>query len=320
METPLGQGHPRPENLRHGLWVRGVPGANLSLPVRPADGGVGGGRGCGTAADATDHIQRRTGEAVRDGSDHPYGQPSKGGLYEQLVPLDPDERKTYALRIVAQRCVYGVDKNPLAAEMAKLSLWLLTLAKDKPFEFLDHEIRFGDSLVGIHRIEQLQAFNLQAGSGVEYQVGNIELPFLVDRIREVIALRRQITEMQANTVEDVEAQDRILREANEKLDRLKCAADMLISAEFYPGSAADKRSARDDAAIKVALHFNDSDLPTFRREAQKALNGQVTFHWPLEFPEVLVERGGFDAFVCNPLSWAGKRSRDHTATPTESTS
>jgi hypothetical protein len=117
--------------------------------------------------------------------------------------------------------------------------------------------------------------------------------------------------MQANTVEDVEAQDRMLREANEKIDRLKCAADFLIAAEFTPGSAADKRAARDDAAIKVALHFNDSDLPTFRREAQKALNGQVTFHWPLEFPEVMVERGGFDGFVGNPPFMGGLKITEH---------
>ena len=57
----------------------------------------------------------------------------RGGPSEQLIPNDPDERLTYARRIVAQRCLYGVDKNPLAVEMAKLSLWLLTLAKDKPF-------------------------------------------------------------------------------------------------------------------------------------------------------------------------------------------
>ena len=113
--------------------------------------------------------------------------------------------------------------------------------------------------------------------------------------------------MQANTVEDVEAQDRMLREANEKIDRLKCAADMLIAAEFVPGSAADKRAARDDAAIKVAVHFNDSDLLTFRREAQKALAGQVTFHWPLEFPEVMVEQEGFDAIVGNPPFLGGIR-------------
>ena len=213
-----------------------------------------------------------------------------------LIPDDPDERQTYALRIVAQRCLYGVDKNPLAVEMAKLSLWLLTLAKDKPFEFLDHAIRCGDSLVGIHNLDQLRKFNLD-GQGED---NSLFLQFLDPRIKEAIELRRQLEGMQANTVEDVEAQERLLKDANEKIERLKCAADFLIAAEFTPGSAADKRAARDDAAIKVALHFHDSDLPTFRREAQKALKGQATFHWPLEFPEVMVERSGFDAFVGNP--------------------
>ncbi len=84
----------------------------------------------------------------------------------------------------------------------------------------------------------------------------------------------------------------------------------------------EKRSARDEAAIKVAVHFNDSDLLTFRREAHKALAGQVTFHWPLEFPEVMVERGGFDGFVGNPpfmgakkmASAIGPNYRDHIVT------
>jgi hypothetical protein len=233
----------------------------------------------------------------------PYGLPSKGGLFEQLVPLDPDERLTYALRIVAQRCVYGVDKNLLAVEMAKLSLWLLTLAKDRPFEFLDHSIRCGDSLVGIKNTDQLKKFNLD-GKGED---NRLFLHFLDDRVNEAVVLRRKLEEMQVNTVEDVEDQDRMLREANEKLDRLKCAADLLIAAEFTPGSATDKQAARDDAAIKVTVEFNDSDLVTFRHEAQKALDGQMTFHWPLEFPEVMGERGGFDAFVGNPPFMGGKK-------------
>lgn len=248
--------------------------------------------------EAWDAVQRANPGTVRI---TPEGQSSTGQPGEMLIPDDPDERQTYALRIVAQRCLYGVDKNPLAAEMAKLSLWLLTLSKDKPFEFLDHAIRCGDSLVGIHNTEQLRKFKLD-GKGED---NRLFLHFLDEKTKEAIALRRHIAEMQANTVEDVEAQDRMLREANEKIDWLKCAADMLIAAEFIPGSAADKRAARDDAAIKVSAHFNDSDLPTFRREAQNALAGQATFHWPLEFPEVMVERGGFDAFIGNPpFLWA----------------
>jgi hypothetical protein len=250
--------------------------------------------------EAWDAVQRANPGMVRI---TPEGEPSTGQPGEMLIPDDPDERQTYGLRIVAQRCLYGVDKNPLAVEMAKLSLWLLTLAKDKPFEFLDHAIRCGDSLIGIHNLDQLRKFNLD-GKGED---NNLFLQFLDPKIKEAIALRRQITEMQANTVEDVEAQDRMLREANERIDRLKCAADMLIAAEFVPGSATDKRAARDDAGIKVALHFHDSDLPTFRREAQKALADQVTFHWSLEFPEVMVERGGFDAFVGNPPFMGGSK-------------
>ena len=73
---------------------------------------------------------------------------------------------TYARRLVAQRCLYGVDKNPLAVEMAKLSLWLLTLAKDKPFTFLDHAIRCGDSLVGLSSIDQLLRFSLTENAKV----------------------------------------------------------------------------------------------------------------------------------------------------------
>lgn len=250
--------------------------------------------------EAWDAIQKDNDRSVRI---TPEGEPSTGKPAEMLIPDDPDERQTYALRIVAQRCIYGVDINPLAVEMAKLSLWLLTLAKDKPFEFLDHNIRCGDSLVGIHNLDQLRKFSLN-GKGED---NSLLLQFLDPKIKEAIALRRQISEMQSATVEDIETQDRMLRESNEKIERLKLAADLLIAAEFAPGSASDKRVARDNAVLKVALHFNDGDLAAFRREAQKALNGQKTFHWPLEFPEVMVEHGGFDGFVGNPPFMGGTR-------------
>jgi hypothetical protein len=64
--------------------------------------------------------------------------------------------------MVAQRCIYGVDRNPQAVTLAKLSLWLVTLAKDKPFSFLDHALRCGDSLVGLD-IDQITAFHWDAG-------------------------------------------------------------------------------------------------------------------------------------------------------------
>jgi len=70
--------------------------------------------------------------------------------HDALPPIPRDEEELlYARRMVAQRCLYGVDKNPLAADLAKLSLWLATLAKDHPFTFLNHSLRAGDSLVGL---------------------------------------------------------------------------------------------------------------------------------------------------------------------------
>jgi hypothetical protein len=66
--------------------------------------------------------------------------------------LPPDEsEELHAQRLVAQRCLYGVDKNPMATDLAKLSLWLATLAREHPFTFLDHNLRTGDSLVGLDR-------------------------------------------------------------------------------------------------------------------------------------------------------------------------
>ena len=75
------------------------------------------------------------------------------------IPADEDEL-LYALRLVAQRCLYGVDKNPMAIDLARLSLWLATFAKDHEFTFIDHALRPGDSLVGL-TIRQIEGFPLE---------------------------------------------------------------------------------------------------------------------------------------------------------------
>src|SRR5205085_6273447 len=94
-------------------------------------------------------------------------QPSQGHPGEELLPAEREERLTLARRLVAERCLYGVDKNPMAVEMAKLSLWLTTLAKGRPFTFLDHALRCGDSLLGLSDPAQLTAFHLDPRHGRE---------------------------------------------------------------------------------------------------------------------------------------------------------
>ncbi len=239
----------------------------------------------------------------------PYGEVSKGLPDEQLIPLDRQERLIYARRLVAERCVYGVDKNPLAVEMAKLSLWLLTLARFKPFTFLDHAIRCGDSLVGLSSIDQLLRFSLTENAKVrplmEQQRQQIE-----KRLDAVKLLRKQIETLPSNTPQDIERKTKMLENVEDQTKRLTYAADMLLAATWEAKSVGELESALNGMLAEVEYKFKDLPAEQLEDEAEERLRKAGIagrFHWPLEFPEVFVERGGFDAFVCNPPFMGGKK-------------
>ena len=103
--------------------------------------------------------------------------------------LPPDEDPLlHARRLIAQRCIYGVDKNELAVNLARLSLWLATFAKDHPFTFVDHALRRGDSLVGLSR-EQIVSFSWDVSKGKQVSLVRTALERAVS---EAEALRAQI--------------------------------------------------------------------------------------------------------------------------------
>lgn len=231
----------------------------------------------------------------------PEGRPSTGDPNESLIPNEPAECTIFALRIVTQRCLYGVDVNLLAAEMAKLSLWLLTLAKDKPFEFLDHTIRCGDSLIGLHNLDQLRHYCMKPNSD-DAVLFKGPLDTAVD---DAINLRVKLEGMPANTVADIEVQERLLKEAEDKIARLRCAADLLVAAELFGASMKDKQEKVRHAAVVSGHYVENGPTTEFEEQALKERHGQSIFHWPLEFPEVLVSDGGFDAFIGNPPFKAG---------------
>jgi len=236
--------------------------------------------------------------------------PTTGAVGEELIPTEAAERLAYAQRVIAQRCLYGVDKNPLAAEMAKLSLWLLTLAKDKPFTFLDHAIRCGDSLVGIRDIRQVQYFQLD----LDQADRSLFAGPVMSLVDEAVALRRKIEVMPGNTVEDVQDKEQLLKEAEEKTARLRYAADLLISVDFQPAPEG-KAVLHNSMAIKAGEYVGNHPLEALKAAAVQALNGQWTFHWPLEFPEVVIDRAGFDAFVCNPPFMGGQKITGNLGEP-----
>ena len=232
---------------------------------------------------------------------HRRNRPGTEGDHE-LLPKHLDDRLLVARRLVAQSCIYGVDINHLAVELATLSVWLVTLAKNKPFSFIDHALRCGDSLVGLHDLEQLRFFSLKpdAENSILFKGP------LNSAVDDAIELRLKLEGKPADTVADVEAQGRLLAEAEDDVARLKCAADLLVSAEFWGESNADRLERTRDAAVKSAYYIDKGPAEEFQQVAAKERRGQKMFHWPLEFPEVIVKRGGFDAFVGNPPFKGGK--------------
>jgi hypothetical protein len=222
------------------------------------------------------------------------------------LPRDSEARTVIARRLIAERCLYGVDLNPLAVELAKLSIWLVTLAKGRPFGFLDHNLRSGDSLLGIHRLDQLTELSMTpTGKGQQRLFGqNIE-----KAVREAIDLRIRMREMPVRDINDVESMAHLNANARRAQKLPEIIADAFIGAVFAsPGNG----NALENAIASLAIQAGraaDGDMDA----AQSLLRLTVTslgidlpndkferkpFHWPIEFPEVFP--AGFDAVIGNP--------------------
>src|SRR5690606_13840330 len=121
-----------------------------------------------------------------------------------------------------ERCLYGVDMNPLAVELAKLSLWLVTLSKGRPFGFLDHNLRCGDSLLGISRLEQLTELSLAPKKQTQ---GRLFGKNVRQAVEEALAIRLQLREMPIRDIRDVQAMASLDAAARKKLEIAEALAD-----------------------------------------------------------------------------------------------
>ena len=156
----------------------------------------------------------------------PEGLLSQGKPEEELLPGDTEERLALARRLISERCLYGVDKNPMAVEMAKLSLWLITLAKNRPFTFLDHALRDGDSLLGVNE-RQLYNWSMDARPGEITQMVWIR-GALERALATALKLRKQINQLTDHDVRDIQAKEHLLKQSDEATAVVKLGADMLI--------------------------------------------------------------------------------------------
>lgn len=235
--------------------------------------------------------------------------------------FDRDDALLEARRIVAARCLYGVDQDDAAVELGKLSLWLFTLAGGKPFSFLDHALRHGNSLVGLTSESQVTAFHLDPARG--YQL-NGRLKGTIDEIAEPIMARvkhlRQ--EIAAKPVSDARMGTELsakLAETEDLTAKLRATADAVAAAALstagQPDEALDDRLSLLSDGVLPLLRDHQRPSPmevAFRLQLDPWLKGPHRpdpirpFHWPLEFPEVM-DSGGFNAVVSNPPFIGGKK-------------
>jgi hypothetical protein len=157
------------------------------------------------------------------------------GEHEQLDEI--------ALRLVADGCLYGVDREPMAVELARLALWLVTLAKGRPFSFLDHALRCGDSLVGVIDVEQIKAFHLDSGARQLSPEVSKALDITEALLSRAAELRRKIESTPVNDIRVVRDKAELLAQAESLSDRLRLAADAVVGAALAAEGISDEEAS-----------------------------------------------------------------------------
>jgi len=213
------------------------------------------------------------------------------------------DKDLYARRLIAQRCLYGVDKNPFAVNLAKLSLWLVTLSKELPFTFVDHALKCGDSLVG-YTLEEIQA-----------ATNNVQLLLLQEHrgsyVQACSELRRSFAE---DTRSDAAYDHKrvLLQQQIKATEKLRQAGDLMVAA-FFDAPKTKQRTEKEQVYLAMLSgEFDDEGLQDAIQGIRARLfsgdKGITPFHWDLEFPEVFGgDRNGFDALIGNPPFIGGSK-------------
>jgi hypothetical protein len=206
--------------------------------------------------------------------------------------IPPDEvEEIFARRLVAQRCLYGVDKNPMAVDLAKVSLWLATLAKDHALTFVDHALRHGDSLIGLSR-KQIEALQWEPTGAI---MKGLEVREPLDR---VYALRRQIREAD-ESVPDWDLRD-LWDQAQFELGKVRLFGDLVLAA-FFEEEKPKERLQKLDEYTNVIVSGEADRYRGWLEEWRQSERPLVPFHWEIEFPEVFaLNNPGFNSIFGNP--------------------
>lgn len=242
-----------------------------------------------------------------------------------------------ALREVVAKCIFGVDRNPLAIELARTALWLEGFEEGRPLGFLNHHLQVGDALLGLTDLKALElgiakdAFKPLSGDDKEAckRLAKTNATALKDlekkrnarafgQMNVVSAIGSGLSQLQAlealpeNTTKQIAAKEDAYRAFLEqaKTSRLAYAADLLVGAYLLPKLAASQDDIPTSATLYLTL-LGDA-LPAQQQSAltaaQTACMDARVLHWPLAFPQVFAS-GGFDCVLGNP-PWEILQDRD----------
>ncbi len=221
-------------------------------------------------------------------------------------------------RMVAQRCLFGVDINPMAVQLGRLSLWLATLSGDRPLTFLDHRLRAGNSLVGASLDDVARrAYVRSRGGAPPRALPLLEAAAADYDVGATVGPRLAIAGEAGDTIAQVRDKERRLSrllDAGSPLARWKEIADLWCAQWFADAAApSTSRAARRtfevlvDEIVGRAPVLSSRTSEPLRAAAREVAARERFFHWHLEFPEVFYGRegrpldlAGFDAVVGNP--------------------
>ena len=207
-------------------------------------------------------------------------------LNDLAVESETTSGTTYWRRWVVENCIYGVDLNPLAVELAKLSLWILSMAKDQPLSFMNHHLKCGNSLEGA-RLSEIGNYPFSSEKKQSRQMDLFENdPSFRAAVQDALTKSRLIASHSSTSLVDVQEKKAWLAEIEEDLRGYKAICD--VHTGLYFGNLVEEK----DYNCIVEKH-------DFSRAFQLNKNKSY-FHWELEFPEIFFSQSGFSCIVCNP--------------------
>jgi len=233
--------------------------------------------------------------------------------YEAGKVADPTPyTNDWARRDVVSHCIYGVDLNDLAVELAKVGLWLTTISKDKPLSFLDHRLKQGNSLTGA----RLTLLRYYPGKEPK-EMSQTELPTSISPrfIGHILSKIAELEAIEDNKLEDIKRKEKAFNEFKNLPEYQRAKGLANVHTATYFGNVISPTERKSSEALYQDLvwaiagdegEWQYKTKPAWFSQASTTARERSFFHWELEFPEIFFDAGklrenaGWDAVIGNP--------------------